>query len=76
MKGFPLYDFEKRLFLSYLPTELSWEAKIWYAHLVQALHVPFGDHDFSAPNMRVFGRFFLFFEFVLRITLLQTGLGS
>ena len=67
----------------YHPTKLSYEAEIWYVHLVETLNVLFWDLDFSAPfyfltasNVWLFGRFIVFLEFVPRITFLQIGLGS
>ena len=40
-EGVPFFDFEKGLFLPYLPSELSEEVEILYAHLVGVLDVPF-----------------------------------
>ena len=47
MKVILLFDLEKRLFLSYLPTKLSWEVEIWYVHLIGILHLRFGGLDFQ-----------------------------
>ena len=60
--------FEKRLFLSYLPSKLSKEAEIRYVHSVKVLDVSFWGLDFSisiypltASKMLVFGRFVFIF---------------
>ena len=37
----------KKVFLSYHPTNMSYEVEIWYDDLVGAIDVPFGGFDFS-----------------------------
>ena len=72
---------------SYPTFPRNWARKLrfdMYIHtFLGALNVPFGGLDFSAPlhpftipNMGFFGWFFLFLEFVSRITPAQIGLGS
>ena len=80
MEVFPLFDLEKVLFLHYFPSKLSQEVEIAYAHLVEVLDVSFGVFDFStafhpliASMKRIFGRFFLLFEYVPHMTHLQIG---
>ena len=75
--GVSLFDLEKVLFLSYLPSKLSYELKIWYVHLVGVVDVHFEGLDFSRPisphlslKEVVFWSvflIFLIFEFVARI---------
>ena len=80
---YPHSGLKKVLFLLYLPSKLSYEVEIWYVHLTGVLDVPFGGLDFSAPFHPLtapikwfFGRVFLFFQFVPRVTPLQIKLGT
>ena len=81
-----LFNLENRLSSPYPPFQFGKEAKIRYVHLVGALDVPLAPlgglyfstlfHALTASKKRVFGRFFSFSEFVLRITPLQIELES
>ena len=44
-----LFDLEKALFLSYLPSKFSQEVEIRYIYQLEVLNVPFEGLDFSAP---------------------------
>ena len=41
MRIYPLFDFEKVLFLPYLPFKLNWEVEIWYIRSLENLGVVF-----------------------------------
>ena len=80
MRVFPVFDLEKKLFLPYFLSVLSYKVEILYVNLVGILHVP-EVSTFqplcipSQPEKHDFGRFFLFFKFVPRITPLRIKLG-
>ena len=47
MRVFSRLNLEKKLFLLYLSTKLSWEVEIRYVHFAKALNVLFGGLNFS-----------------------------
>ena len=67
--GFPNF---LSLFLAELPSKLSWEAEIWYVHLVSTLDVPFVDLNilayFTLSQPRICG-FLVIFSHVLSLFL-------
>ena len=80
-RGFPLFDLDRGLFLSYLSSKLGREVEILYVNLVGAIYVPYGSLYFLNPldllkiqKCSFFGWIFPCFEFVPCLTLLQIEL--